>query len=347
MIARQLLLVGLAVTVGLAALRQAGGKDLPPGTIQLRGAGSTFAAPLQKKWLEAYQKRHPKVVVRYEAIGSGEGTKQFLAGAVDFGASDAALSDEQMTAVTSGAQLVPILAGSIVLAYNLDGLGGPLKLSRAVYVDIFFGKITSWDDPRIQHLNPGLKLPRQDIALVVRQDGSGTTYAFTNHLSALSPEWREHGPGVGSLIAWPRPAMTVPGNEGVAGRIKQSQGAIGYVEYGIAQRGDLAMAWLENKAGAFIQPHGGSGLATLLNVTMPDNLRVFAPDPDGDDSYPIVTYSWLLLYKTYDNPQKAAALKDYVRWCLTDGQAFNESLGFVRLPPQVVSRAVRAVDSVH
>ena len=347
MIARQLLLVCLAVTVGIAALRQAGGKDLPPGTIQLRGAGSTFAAPLQKKWLEAYQKRHPEVVVSYEAIGSGEGTKQFLAGAVDFGASDAALSDEQMTAVTSGAQLVPIMAGSIVLAYNLDGLGGPLKLSRAVYVDIFFGKITSWDDPRIQQLNPGLKLPRQDIALVVRQDGSGTTYAFTNHLSALSPEWREHGPGVGSLIAWPRPAMTVPGNEGVAGRIKQSKGAIGYVEYGIAQRGDLAMAWLENKAGAFIQPHGGSGLATLLNVTMPDNLRVFAPDPDGEDSYPIVTYSWLLLYKTYDNPQKAAALKDYVRWCLTDGQAFNESLGFVRLPPQVVSRAVRAVDSVH
>jgi phosphate transport system substrate-binding protein len=178
----------------------------------------------------------------------------------------------------------------------------------------------------------------------VRQDGSGTTYAFTNHLSALSPEWRERGPGVGSLIAWPRLAMTVPSNEGVAGRIKQSKGAIGYVEYGMAQRGDLAMAWLENKTGAFIQPHGGSGLATLLNVTMPDNLCVFAPDPDGDDSYLIVTYSWLLLYKTYDNPQKAPALKDYVRWCLTDGQAFNESLGFVRLPPQVVSRAV---DSVH
>ena len=138
-----------------------------------------------------------------------------------------------MTAVTSGAQLVPVMAGSIVLAYNLDGLGGPLKLSRAVYVNIFFGKITSWDDPRIQQLNPGLKLPRQDIALVVRQDGSGTTYAFTDHLSAISSEWRERGPGVGSLIAWPRPAMTVPGNEGVAGRIKQSKGAIGYVEYGI------------------------------------------------------------------------------------------------------------------
>jgi phosphate transport system substrate-binding protein len=347
MIARQLALVCLTVAVGIVALRDAGSKDLPPGALQLRGAGSTFAAPLQKKWFEAYQKRRPQVVVSYEAIGSGEGTKQFLAGAVDFGASDAALSDAEMAAVPSGAQLVPIMAGSIVLAYNLEGLGGPLRLSRAVYTDIFFGKITSWDDSRIQQLNPGLKLPHQDIALVVRQDGSGTTYAFTNHLSAISPEWRERGPGVGSLITWPRPAMSARGNEGVAGRIKQSQGAIGYVEYGMAQRGDLAMAWLENKAGAFIQPHGGSGLATLLNIPMPDTLRAFAPDPDGEDSYPIVTYSWLLLYKTYDNPQKSAALKDYVRWCLTDGQAFNESLGFVRLPPQVVSRALRAVDSVR
>ncbi len=297
MIARRFPLGLLVVTICSAAMSAGDsrtGKDLPPGTIQLRGAGSTFAAPLQKKWLEAYQKRHAKVVVSYDAIGSGEGTKQFLAGAVDFGASDAALSDEEMAAVTPGAQLVPVMAGSIVLAYNLDGLGGPLKLSRAVYADIFLGKITSWDDPRLQQLNPGLKLPRQNIALVVRQDGSGTTYAFTNHLNAISPEWRERGPGVGRLIAWLRPAMAVPGNEGVAGRIKLSQGAIGYVEYGIAQRGDLAMAWLENKAGAFIQPHGGSGLATLLNVRMPDNLRVFEPDPDGEDSYPIVTYSWLL-----------------------------------------------------
>ena len=239
MIAHHLLLVCLVVAVGIAALHEAGGKDLPPGAMQLRGAGSTFAAPLQKKWIEAYQKRRPHVVVSYEAIGSGEGTKQFLAGTVDFGASDAALSDEQMTVVKSGAQPVPVLAGSIVLAYNLDGLSGPLKLSRAVYTDMFLGKITSWDDPRIQQVNPGLKLPRQDIALVVRQDGSGTTYAFTNHLSAISTAWRERGPGVGALITWPRPAMTVPGNEGVAGRIKQSKGAIGYVEYGIAQRGDL------------------------------------------------------------------------------------------------------------
>jgi phosphate transport system substrate-binding protein len=266
---------------------------------------------------------------------------------VDFGASDAAMSDEEIAEVTRGVQLVPALAGSIVLAYNLEGLGGPLKLTRAVYVDIFLGKITSWDDPRIQQVNPDLKLPRQAIVLVVRQDSSGTTYAFTNHLSAVSEEWRDRGPGVGRLLEWPGTAMAARGNEGVAGRIKISKGAIGYVEYGIARRAGLPMTWLENKAGQLIQPHGGSGLATLLNIQMPENFRAFAPDPDGEDSYPIVTYSWLLLYRRYDTPEKVAALKAYVTWCLIDGQEFSESLGFVRLPPRVATRAVHAVGSIQ
>jgi phosphate transport system substrate-binding protein len=199
---------------------------------------------------------------------------------VDFGASDAAMSDAEMAAVSRGVQLVSAVAGSIVLADNLDGLGGPLKLTREVYVDIFLGHIKSWDDPRIQRINPNLKLPRMDIALVVRQDSSGTTYAFTNHLSAISDEWRDRGPGVGRLLQWPGNAMAARGNESVAGRIKLSRGAIGYVECGIARRAGLMMAWLENKAGEFVQPHGGSGL------------------------------------------------------------------GFVRLPPRVASRAVRAVGSI-
>jgi phosphate transport system substrate-binding protein len=244
-------------------------------------------------------------------------------------------------------QLVPALAGSIVLAYNLEVLGGPLKLTRAVYVDIFLGKITSWDDPRIQQVNPELKLPRQGIVLAVRQDSSGTTYAFTNHLSAVSEEWRDRGPGVGRLLQWPGTAMAARGNEGVAGLIKLSKGAIGYVEYGIARRAGLSMAWLENKAGQLIQPHGGSGLATLLNIQMPETFRAFAPDPDGEDSYPIVTYSWLLLYQRYEDTQKVAALKAYVTWCLIDGQEFSESLGFVRLPPRVAMRAVHAVGSIQ
>ena len=320
---------------------------VPAGTLQLHGAGATFPAPLYKKWLEEYQKHHPGVQLKYDAIGSGEGTKHFMAGAVDFGASDAAMSDEEIAAVARGVQLLPTVAGSIVLAYNLDGLGGALKLTRDVYVDIFLGQIKRWDDPRITATNPGLRLPHDTIALVVRQDSSGTTYAFTNHLSAISAQWRDHGPGVGRVIAWPGNSMVAPGNEGVSGRIKHSKGAIGYVEYGMAQRAGLTMAWLENKAGQFIQPHGDSGLATLLNVEMPENLRVFFPDPDGKESYPIVTFSWLLVYKHYDDHLKAAALKQYVKWCLTEGQAFNESLGYVRLAPQVIARTMAAVDSMQ
>jgi phosphate transport system substrate-binding protein len=323
------------------------GKALPPGGSQIRGAGATFPAPLYKKWIEEYQKRRSEVMVSYDAIGSGEGTKQFMAGTVDFGASDAAMGDAQIAEVTRGVQLVPMVAGSIVLAYNLEGLGGALKLTREVYVDIFLGKIKAWDDLRIRRINPDLKLPSSDIALVVRQDGSGTTFAFTNHLSAISEEWRDRGPGADTLIDWPGDAMAARGNEGVAGRIKLSNGSIGYVEYGIARRAGLSMAWLENKAGQLIEPHGGSGLATLLNTSLPENLRVFFPDPEGQDSYPIVTYSWLLLYKQYDDAQKLAALKQFVRWCLTTGQEFNESLGFVRLPPPVIARATAALDNIR
>jgi phosphate transport system substrate-binding protein len=345
-----LFVVGVAVVVcATATCGGAGsaGKSLPAGAIQIHGAGATFPAPLYKKWLEEYQKRRPEVLLSYDVIGSGDGIKQFMAGGVDFGASDAAMSDQQMAEVKRGVQLVPVVAGSLVLAYNLDDLGGDLKLTREVYVDIFLGKIKTWNDLRIQRINPDLRLPNSDIAVVVRQDGSGTTFAFTNHLSAISDEWRDRGPGVGTLIDWPGNAMAARGNEGVAGRIKISKGSIGYVEYGMARRTGLAMAWLENKAGQFIEPHGGSGLATLLNTPLPANLRVFFPDPEGQDSYPIVTYSWLLLYKQHNDTQKVAALKQFVKWCLGAGQEYNESLGFLRLPPSVVARAMEAVESIQ
>lgn len=340
------LLLALCST-GIACRDSSASKTLPAGTIQIQGAGATFPAPLYKKWLEEYHKRTPGVALSYDAIGSGEGAKRFLEGSVDFGASDAALSDEESARVARGVQLLPVVAGSIVLAYNLEGLGGELKLTREVYVDMFLGRITTWDHPRIAASNPGLTLPRQTIALVARQDSSGTTFALTNHLSAISDAWRNTGPGTGRIVAWPANTMLAAGNEGVAGRIKLSQGSIGYVEYGMAQRTGLKMAWLENKAGQFVQPHGGSGLATLINTQMPNNLRAFFPDPEGQDSYPIVTYSWLLLYKTYDNPQKLAALKQYLTWCLTEGQALSESLGYVRMAPQVVTQAVRAIDNLH
>src|SRR5262249_47406420 len=230
MTARQfvmLLAAVVACSVGAACSRDSNGSNVPAGAVQLRGAGATFPAPLYKKWREEYQKRQPQVQLSYDAVGSGEGIKRFTAGVVDFGASDAAMSDEQIAGIERGVQLVPATAGLIVLAYNLDGLGGDLKLKRDVYVDMFLGKLKRWDDPRIKATNPSLHLPSADIVLVTRQESSGTTYAFTNHLSAISEEWRDRGPGTGALIKWPGTVMQTPGSEGVAGRIRISKGAIG------------------------------------------------------------------------------------------------------------------------
>ncbi|MCP5197122.1 MAG: phosphate ABC transporter substrate-binding protein PstS [Gammaproteobacteria bacterium] len=317
--------------------------------VELRGAGATFPAPLYQKWIAVYTQTHPHVAIRYQEVGSGEGSKLFLEQQVDFGASDAALSDEQIARAKAGVTLVPATAGIIVLAYNLpDVQGPPLKLSREVYADMFTGKIRQWNDPRIQALNPELKLPKQTITLVTRQDSSGTTFALTNHLSAISDTWRNQGPGVGKLIDWPGVSMSARGNEGVAARIKRSWGSIGYVEYGFAKRLQLPLVHLQNKAGRFVEPSSQSGQAALAaNVSqIPSNLRVFLPDPDGEEAYPIVTFTWLLLQDRYEDGQKGAVLKDFVHWALTDGQSYSDGLGYIPLPTDVVMLARTAVDAI-
>jgi phosphate transport system substrate-binding protein len=236
-----------------------------------------------------------------------------------------------------------------VLAYHVNGLSGPLKLPRDVYSDIFLGKITQWNDSRIQAANPDLKLPNEDITIVARQDSSGTTYAFTNHLSAVSQEWRDRGPGVGKVVDWPGSAMVVRGNEGVASRIKVSEGSIGYMEYGFAKRLGLPMAWLENKAGRFVEPNDQSGAEALARNSqqMPENLRLMIPDPEGEDAYPIVTLSWLLLYRSYPDQAKASALKQFVNFGLTEGQRYSRELGYVPLPDEIVSRSKKALDTIQ
>src|SRR5215510_13615123 len=238
------LAAAVVLSVGLFAHGQdAGRPGGSPGRMTLRGAGATFPAPLYDQWIGAFRKQNPDLVVTYDAVGSGEGQKRFLANAVDFGASDAALSDEQLAQARPGAQLVPVTAGMVVLAYNLPGVGGDLRLSREVCVGVFAGKILRWDDARIRADNPGLSLPHRTITMVVRQDGSGTTYAFAAHLAAVSAAWRD-GPGVGTSLNWPGNTMRACGHEGVAGRIKVSGGSIGYVEYHFAKRLGLRMAWL-------------------------------------------------------------------------------------------------------
>ena len=230
--------------------------------VELHGAGSTFIAPLMDGWINYFDQSQPDIVIRYDAIGSGQGVARFASGAIDFGATDNYVPAADAPAGERGTVELPSAAGMIVLAYNLPGLKGRLNLPRDVYVDIFRGKIRTWDDPRIVAANPGLKLPPISIATVVRQDASGTTYAFTDHLAAISAEWAEK-PGVGKTIDWPHVAMLARGNEGVASKIRISQGAIGYIEYSFALRLGLAMAALQNKAGKFVAPTPLAGAAAL------------------------------------------------------------------------------------
>jgi phosphate transport system substrate-binding protein len=311
--------------------------------ILLRGAGATFPAPLYKKWIAEFARAEPKTAIDYKDVGSGEGAKRFLDKSVDFGASDAGLSDEQF-ARAGDAKLVPTTAGMIALVYNLPGLAGPLKLPRAVYPEILAGRITKWNDARIQAANPGLKLPNREIVLAVRLDASGTTFAFTNHLHAISETWRQPSLGVRNLVAWNGLALLARGNEGVAASVQRSNWTLGYVEYGYAKRLGLAIAQLENKAGKYLEPSAASGAAAIaanLNE-VPANLRVYLPDPAGEESYPIVSLTWLLVRERYAEPAKAEALKRFVEWALTTGQPFGAELGFVPLPPGLVERA-RAV----
>jgi phosphate transport system substrate-binding protein len=347
--AAAILAAGLAVVVlGGNSGTALGQNPATKSGIVLRGAGATFPAPLYERWIQTYRREHPEVAISYEAVGSGEGQRRFLAGTVDFGASDAALSDEQIARAKTGARMLPVTAGIVVLAYNLPGLSAPLKLGRDVYVDIFAGRVRTWDDPRIRAHNPGLNLPHRSIAIVARQDSSGTTFALTNHLSAISNVWRDQGPGIGNLVDWRGAAMLARGNEGVAGRIKVSAGSIGYVEHHFAKRLGLSMAYVQNRAGRYVAPDEHSGQAALSANTqqMPQNLRLFLPDPVGEDSYPIVTFSWLLLSDRLD-PDKASALKKFLAWSLTSGQSHSRELGYIPLPAEMASLSLAALDLIN
>jgi phosphate transport system substrate-binding protein len=319
--------------------------------VLLKGAGATFPSLLYQRWFTLYQGSHRGAAIAYDAVGSGEGIRRFTGTnvkpeeAVDFGASDAAMSDEQVAHVPAGVLLLPVTAGSVVLAYNLPGFNGDLRLSRKAVAGIFLGEIKSWNDRSIAAANPGTKLPRLTIATVVRLDGSGTTYAFTKHLDAISETWRSRY-GAATLVNWPGNAMRAKGNEGVAGLIRNSNGSIGYVGYEFARKIGLPIATLENKDGNFVRPSAQSATAALASAELPDNLRVFVPDPSGRDSYPIVTMTWILLRKDYADAAKARAIRDLFEWCLRDGQKYAPELNYIPLPPEVIARALPALATI-
>ena len=313
------------------------------GNVSLTGAGASFPAPLYQTWFQALKQKYPNLQVNYQSVGSGAGVQQFTAGTVDFGASDVAMTDEEIQKVQGNVILLPMTAGAIVLSYNLPSVQ-ELKLPRAVYSDIFLGNIKSWNDPKIAAANPGVNLPNTPITVVHRSDGSGTTAVFTQHLAAISPQWKTKV-GSGKTVNWPA-GVGAKGNEGVTAQIAQTQGALGYVEYGYAKQNNLKFASLENKAGKFVPANEQSASKTLESVTLPANLRAFITDPEGPDSYPIVTYTWLLTHKQYPDKAKAKAVEAMVEYGLTDGQKVSSQLGYVPLPQNVVQKVADAAQQI-
>lgn len=316
--------------------------------VVIRGAGATFPEPLYQQWFSELEQNNPAIDWQYEGVGSGSGVKRFINNEIDFGASDAAMKDSEIDQVSAGATLIPVTAGMVVLAYNLPGVDTTLKLPRDVYVDIFLGNVYRWDDQRILDANPGVNIPPRVIQVVGRRDSSGTTYAFTNHLGAVSEDWR-NGPGVGKLIDWPGGAMVGSGNTGVAQKIKITNNSIGYVEYGFAKRLGLPVAIIENQSGSFIEPSPQTGQDALGSAVENDltDLRLFIPDPTGTNSYPIVTYSWLLLYANYEDSEKGNAIKQAISWSLNEGQQIAQDLGYIPIPDSMKQLASNALDSIN
>jgi phosphate transport system substrate-binding protein len=314
------------------------------GEVKLQGTGASFPAPLYNKWFKAYSETHPAVIVDYQSVGSGAGVKAVTDKTVDFGASDAAMTPEEMAKVEGGVQLLPMTAGTVVLAYNLEGVDD-LKLSREAYTGIFLGKITKWDDPAIASTNPGVKLPGSAINVVVRADSSGTTYVFTKHLSAISEEFAA-SPGTNKMPNWPVGTAS-KGNEGVSTSITTTPDSIGYIEYVYAKGAKLKNAKLQNKAGKFVDSTVAAAQAALASAALSEELIAWVPDPEGDASYPIVTYTWIIAYKNYADPQKAKALKDVLAYCLDDAQqSIGASLGYVPLPATAIEASKQALNNI-
>ncbi len=320
-----------------AASGSASGGSAGGGSATLSGAGASFPAPLYQRWFADYNKENSGVQISYQSVGSGAGVEQFLAGTVDFGASDAPLKseDKEKFKAKYGAEpiQVPMTGGTIVFAYNLDGVDG-LKLSRDAYCGIVTGQITKWNDPAIASANSGATLPDSEIQFVHRSDGSGTTFGFTNHLKAACPDWKA---GASKSVEWPV-GTGAKGNEGVTAQIQQTPGAIGYTEFSYAKENGLKMAAIENKAGKIIEPSPEAGAVAFKGETIPADFALLVPDPAAAEAYPISTLTWVLLYPEYKDAAKKEALINVIKWSLDSGKTAATDLGYIPLETELAGK---------
>ena len=341
------LVVWLSVVVFLlASMACNGGAGSGSGSVNLQGAGATFPNPLYQKWLSEYSKLHPNVKIDYQSIGSGGGIKQIKEQTVDFGASDAPMKDEELKSAPGEILHIPTVLGAVVITYNLQGISKPLQFSPEVIADIYLGKIKKWNDPKISADNPGVTLPTADITVVHRSEGSGTSAVFTDYLSKVSAEWKEKV-GAGASPSWPV-GIGGKGNEGVTGQVKQTPNTIGYVELAYAVQNNLPAAHIKNVSGNFIEASIDSVIAAAADsaTSTPEDLRVSITNAPGAKSYPISSYTYLLVYKNQKDAGKGKALVDFVWWGIHDGESFAKELRYAPLPADIVKRAEAKINSV-
>jgi phosphate transport system substrate-binding protein len=302
---------------------------------KLNGAGATFPYPIYSKWFSEYSSSHG-IQINYQPVGSGAGIRQVTSGTVDFGASDGPMTDEQIASSKVKIQHIPTVLGAVVPIYNLQGVGGGLKFSPDVLADIYLGKITNWNDARIAKDNPGVSLPNTEIFVVHRSDGSGTTYIFTDYLSKVSADWKG-GPGKGTSPSWPR-GIGAKGNEGVAGMVRQTPGALGYVELIYALQNKIDSGLVKNPGGVFMKASIESVTAAAASMKqMPADYRVSITNAPGKDAYPISSFTWLLLPNPAPDSAKGKVIKDFVTWML-DHESEVTSLNYAPLPDSVVTK---------
>ena len=319
--------------------------------LSINGAGATFPNPIYTKWFDEYHKKNPNLQINYQSIGSGGGIKQVTEGTVDFGASDGPMNDEQLKAFQEkhGSAILhfPTVLGAVVPTYNIPGVDASLNFTGEALAGIFLGKVTKWNDPLIADVNKGVKLPTEDIVVVHRADGSGTSYCFTDYLSKVSEEWKTKV-GKGTSPNWPV-GLGGKGNEGVTGTVKNTPNSIGYVELIYAEANKIPYGAVKNADGAFVK-------ASLASVTaaagatakeMPDDFRVSITNAKGKDAYPISTFTWLLIPAKISDNAKRDAIKGFVSWMLSDGQNYTEALSYARLPKEVVAKEKKALANIQ
>jgi phosphate transport system substrate-binding protein len=344
------LMMTTAAAAGILAAACGGGTQPAAGTatdanktVQINGAGATFPQPIYSKWFSDYSKAHPEVAINYQPIGSGGGVRQLTAQTVFFGASDSPMTEEQIKAAPGPVVHIPTVLGAVVPIYNLAGVP-ELKFTGPILADIYLGKIKKWNDPAIAKVNPGVKLPATDIAVAHRSDGSGTTFIWVDYLSKVSPEFKTKV-GANASVNWPV-GVGGKGNDGVAGVVTQTPGAIGYVELIYALQNKISFGSVQNAAGEFVKASPDSVSKAAADATIPDDFRVSITNAPGAGVYPISSFTWLLLYQNPSDTQRSRLMVDFAKWALSEGQKYAADLGYAPVPDAVIQRELAALGTI-